>query len=111
MTKHSLEANKEDSSVHVSCHDQSVHVGDDVSSYVQPGSNAPNSKIVNSCSTIHNLARITFAPCKNTRATNSGIWSSFILPMLKDVKLVTSHCIIDTKTQRNISPIPNRHTC
>jgi len=55
MIKHSLEANKEDSSVHVSCQDQSVHVRDDVPSYVHPGSNARNSKIVNSCSTIHNL--------------------------------------------------------
>jgi hypothetical protein len=83
MTKHSLEVNKEDKSAHVSCQDQSVHVGDDVLSYVQLGSNAPNSKIVNSCSRICNLARITSAPCKNTRATNNGIWISFHLAYAK----------------------------
>jgi hypothetical protein len=79
MIKDYLEANEEDSYVLVSCHDQSVQVGYYVSSYVQPGSSAPNSKIVNSCFIIHNLARISSAPCQNTRATNNSIWSSFHL--------------------------------
>jgi hypothetical protein len=94
MTKDSLEANEEDSSIAVKCHDQNVHVGDDVPSYVQPWSNVPNSKIVNSSSAIQSLTRVMFAPCKNMKATNNNIWSSFHLAYAQrcEISNQSLHC-------------------
>jgi hypothetical protein len=68
MKKHSWEAKIEDRSDPILCHDQSVDAGN-VASHVWPQSNAPNSKIVNSCRTIHNLARIMSGPRKNNKVT------------------------------------------